>query len=481
MAGRTKNQSEEVIFTPQEGPQTEFLSSSADIVIYGGEAGGGKTYGLLGESVRFSKDPNMTCVILQRTSTQLKQGGGIWDESFKFFLKFEPKAKPNLNTLYWKFPSGMKIEFSSMQYEHDKYSYDGSQIPVICFDELQHFTEGQFFYMLSRNRSGSCKGIKPYIRATCNPAPGSWLKNLIRWWLDEEGRYADKSKSGIIRYFIRDDNLVIWADTKEELLDKFPGCTPISLTFIHASLSDNKKLIENDPDYKSKLDALPMYERERLKGDWKIEAGGGNIFKPEWIPVVYYPPEENKIISICRYWDRASKKPTKENPRPDWTVGFLLARTIKDIYFGLDVVRFQGGSLEVQETIKRTSKQDYQQYREKYFVALEQDPGSAGVSEIETLTRLLAGFPIKIFKPTQDKIKRASPYAAQCEAGNIFLLNGIWNEAYLEELKMFPDGSNDDQIDASGGAFLAVALNPAGQLNQIKVKDTIKTYGDKYR
>jgi hypothetical protein len=77
-------------------------------------------------------------------------------------------------------------------------------------------------------------GVRPYIRATCNPEPESWVKDLIRWWLDDEGRYADKEKSGIIRWFIRAGNDKIWGDSEQELKDQYgEDCAPLSITFIH--------------------------------------------------------------------------------------------------------------------------------------------------------------------------------------------------------------------------------------------------------
>ena len=159
------------ILKPQKGPQEDFLANKADIVIYGGAAGGGKTFGLLLEPLRHIDNKDFGVVIFRRVSTQINAEGGLWDTALQMYmpLGISYKTQPYQIT----FPSGAKITFSHLQYEKDVYSYQGSQIPLICFDELTHFTETQFWYMLSRNRS-MC-GVKPYIRATCNPDADSWV------------------------------------------------------------------------------------------------------------------------------------------------------------------------------------------------------------------------------------------------------------------------------------------------------------------
>ena len=152
-------------------------------------------------------------MIFRRVSTQINAEGGLWDTALQMYIPLGVtfKTQPYQIT----FPSGAKITFSHLQYEKDVYSYQGSQIPLICFDELTHFTETQFWYMLSRNRS-LC-GVKPYIRATCNPDVDSWVKVLISWWLDDEG-FPIRERSGVVRYFFRKDGEIIWERNIEQPL-----------------------------------------------------------------------------------------------------------------------------------------------------------------------------------------------------------------------------------------------------------------------
>ena len=120
---------------------------------------------------------------------------------------------------------------------------------MLCFDELTHFSAKQFWYMLSRNRT-MC-GIKPYVRATCNPDPDSWVAEFISWWIDQETGYPIPERSGVIRYMVRVGDAIHWADSPAELahhtmLDDSGAEVPIppkSVTFISAKLTDNKALM----------------------------------------------------------------------------------------------------------------------------------------------------------------------------------------------------------------------------------------------
>ena len=102
----------------------------------------------------------------------------------------------------WRWPHGSKIKFSHLQLETTVHDWQGAQIALICFDELTHFTAYQFFYMVSRNRS-TC-GVKPYIRATCNPDADSWVAEFLAWWIDHETGYPIPERVGVLRYYIRD-------------------------------------------------------------------------------------------------------------------------------------------------------------------------------------------------------------------------------------------------------------------------------------
>lgn len=420
----------------------QFLSNSADIVIYGGAAGGGKTYALLLEALWHYDTPGFSAVIFRKNANQVRNPGGLWDTSADLFMRF--LGNPRESSLEWDFPSGAIIKFAHMDMEKDKYSWQGSQICLIGFDELTHFSWGQFVYMLSRNRS-IC-GIRPYIRATTNPDPDSWVRKFIDWWIHPDTGYAIPERSGQIRWFIVLNDETFWSDTKEELTDKYPDCLPKSVSFIASTVYDNKILLKENPDYLANLQALPRFEREQLlMGNWNIRPSAGMFFQRHYFEVINVLP---KNLRFVRYWDRAATRKTETND-PDFTVGLKMARDDSGLLYVVDVVRLQESPLGVQTAIKNTASQDGQLCR----IGIEQDPGQAGVSEVDLLIRMLMGYTAEPFKVTKDKITRASPVSAQAEAGNIKVLRAPWNEDFFRELENFPEGSHDDIVDALSGAF----------------------------
>ena len=200
---------------PQKGPQERFLATSADICIYGGAAGGGKTFGLLLEPIRHMNNKNYNAVIFRSNYTQVTSPGGLWDSSGKIYSLVKGAYPLKTPKLHWTFKSGATVNFAHLGSDSDCQNWQGSQIAMIGFDELTHFSKHQFFYMLSRNRTDS--GVAPYVRATCNPDADSWVADFIKWWITPETGYPIPERSGVIRYMVRLNDEIIWGDSKEEL------------------------------------------------------------------------------------------------------------------------------------------------------------------------------------------------------------------------------------------------------------------------
>ncbi len=441
---------------PQKGPQKEFLETTADIAIYGGAAGGGKSFALLMEPLRHFDNERFGAVIFRRNSKQVRNEGGLWHESMKLYGPLG--AEPRAGFLDWTFPSGMRVGFGHLEYDADVHNWHGSQIPLIGFDELTQFTRYQFFYMLSRNRSDS--GVPGYIRATCNPDADSWVRKFIDWWIDKDG-WAIPERAGKLRWFVQIEDSMYWGDTRQELLNKYgQQFLPTSVTFIPAKLSDNKKLLEKDPMYQTKLMALPKVERMRLLGDarggnWNIRHTAGNMFRREWFKVIDAVPPG--WISAIRFWDRAATKPSPTNPDPDWTRGLKLYRYPDNTFVVVDIRSLRDTPGEVERMVKGTANHDGPDVR----IMSQRDPGSAGVSEADHFVRMLAGFNVKTEATSQNKLTRATPVSAQVQAGNIYVLRAPWNDDFFTELENFPDGAHDDQVDVLSGAFneLSVGLS----------------------
>ncbi len=430
---------------PQEGPQTEFLSTPADIAIYGGAAGGGKSYGLLLEPLRHIKNDNFGAVIFRRTATQVRNEGGLWDESMRLYGGLG--AHPREAQLEWEFPTGSpRVKFAHLEYDKNVYDWQGSQIPFIGFDELTHFTERQFFYMLSRNRSTS--GVPGYIRATCNPDADSWVRKLIDWWIDEDG-YPIPERSGVLRWFIRRDDLILWGDTREEMIAEHGADEmPKSITFIPSKIQDNKILMEKDPSYMANLRALSRVERLRLLGgNWNVRATAGEMFQREWFPIIDAIP--SGWITACRFWDRAATVPNEVNKDPDWTRGLKLYRYPNDTFLVADLKSVRASPGKVEVLIKNTASHDTTSVK----IRSQRDPGSAGVAESDNFIRMLRGYDVSTITLTKKKVSRAKPVSAQAEAGNIYILRAPWNDEFFSELEAFPDGTHDDIVDTLSGAF----------------------------
>lgn len=443
------------VLRPQKGPQETFLSTPADIAIYGGAAGGGKTYALLLESLRHIKNPGFGAVIFRRQSIQITQEGGLWDSSFEAYGGIHgavPKTSPRR---HWRFRSGARVSFAHIDGDKDLNKWQGSQIAMIGYDELTHFTKRQFFYMLSRNRSGC--GVKPYIRATCNPDADSWVAEFISWWIDPETGYPLKERSGTIRYMARANESIVWANTKQELvLQGILEGDVKSVTFIASTIEDNKILLKNDPSYLANLKALPLVERERLlKGNWKIKSAAGLLFKRTKANLLEHLPTD--VVLWARGWDLAATA-EDENGDPAYTAGVLIGKRKNGRYIVADAINRRCDSAEVRELIKITCIADRAKYG-RVVARLPQDPGQAGKAQAESFLKFLSGFNVKILPESGDKVTRAEPFSAQwlglegMGKGNVDVLAAPWNEMYFNQMESFPQSKFKDMVDASSSAF----------------------------
>jgi predicted phage terminase large subunit-like protein len=435
-------QAEITTIGPQPGPQEMFLSTGADIAIYGGAAGGGKTWGLLLEPLRHIENPGFGAVFFRRTTVQIRNEGGLWDESARLYPAIG--GSPKEHDLWWRFPRGSSVTFAHLEHDKNVFDWQGSQIPLICFDELTHFSEKQFWYMVSRNRS-MC-GVRPYIRATCNPDADSWVAKFIAWWIDQATGYPIPERAGKIRWFVRVDEVLVWADTAEELLERYPSIPPKSVTFIPAKLSDNVALTTADPSYYANLMALPKVERERLLGgNWKIRAAAGLLFQRAWVKIVDALPAG---LHLVRGWDLAGTPKTESND-PDWTTGTKVGRALDGQFYVAHHCRLRDTPAGVERLITNTASQDGMVTE----ISLPQDPGQAGKSQVLNLTQKLAGYTVRSSPESGDKATRFGPFSAQAGVGNVSVLRGDWNDEWFDALEAFPEATHDDDADSTSRAF----------------------------
>ncbi|MEZ3491739.1 MAG: phage terminase large subunit [Lachnospiraceae bacterium] len=455
--------SRRIVLAPQKGPQEMFLATSADICIYGGAAGGGKTFGLLLEVLRHKNNKNFNALIFRRDYNQVTSPGGLWDSSKKIYSYVKGCYPLKTPKLHWTFPSGASVNFAHLGSDEDCLSWQGSQITMLGFDELTHFSEYQFFYMLSRNRTDS--GISPYIRATCNPDADSWVAGFISWWIDQETGYPVPDRSGKVRWMVRINEVIHWYDSIEEAVkaavesgieEREAARMPKTVTFIASTLQDNKILMANDPGYLANLLALSLVERERLlKGNWKIKAAAGLMFKRTKVNILEVLPTD--VILWARGWDLAATS-EDEDGNPAYTAGVLIGKRRNGRYIVADVINRRLDSAEVRELIKMTCIADRAKYG-KVTTRLPQDPGQAGKAQAQSFLKFLSGFIVKILPESGDKVTRAEPFSAQwlglegMDKGNVDVLAAGWNEEYFNQLESFPQSKFKDMVDASSSAF----------------------------
>lgn len=609
--------------TAQPGPQWDFLATEADICIYGGAAGSGKSYAILLSPLMYKGVKGFNCTIFRRTFKQVFSPGGLWDTAQEIYSKI-PNAQMRKVSASWEFLGKKdeevisKVTFAHIENYNGVSDWQGSQLceicceentPVLmsdgsykkvkdievgdrvmtmqgvrsitavgkpmikecviaelpngenqihstnhqilasdgwmsyddiinhtdelnavvrmpdgegsnrvwyehpyrrneamlsipgnydfcrikltpigektvinitvddcnhyitksglvnknCFDELTHFDEPTFFYMLSRNRS-TC-GVKPFVRATCNPDADSWVARFIEWWIDQDTGYPMPERSGKLRWFVRRGGQVVWADTKEELWEQFNLKTPeeraepLSATFIMASIYDNKELLKVNPQYLSSLKALPEVERERLlSGNWKIKPSAGLFFKRsqvgEFIQVI---PKD--VIQWVRCWDLAATE-KDENGDAAYTAGVLIGKRKNGRYIVADVINRQISASDVRTIIKHTAQLDRAKYQ-RVRIRLPQDPGQAGKEQAQSYIKWLSGFDVTTVPESGSKESRAEPMAAQWQAGNFDIVIADWNDSYIEQLENFPEGKYKDMVDASANGFAEIELKTA--------------------
>lgn len=234
--------SQEVIFKPNGGPQTEFLAASEREVFYGGARGGGKSYAMLVDPLRYCSKPHHRALLIRRTMPELRD---LISKSQLLYSKAYPGAKWREQEKEWRFPSGAKIEFGYAENMTDVLRYQGQSYTWIGIDELPQYPSPDIYNFLRSSLRSVDKDIPVYLRATGNPG------NIGSQWVKE--MFVDPAEPNSA-FDIRIDTPV--------------GVKTITRRFIPAKLQDNPYLMQTD-DYYAMLASLPDIQRKQfLDGDW---------------------------------------------------------------------------------------------------------------------------------------------------------------------------------------------------------------------
>ena len=356
------------------------------------------------------------------------KSGAVWDESKQMFTDIDPKGKIKVKDLKYQFSSGAEVAFSHFERVDDTRNWQGSQISSCVMEELCQFEEEQFDYILSRLRTSA--NMKPNMRATMNPEADSWVKKYVSWYLYPEGHELfgrpDPSKQGIIRWFIRRSDGLVWGDSKEELLEKYPDGIPLAFRFISASVFDNPYI---QPSYIAFLNGLPKLEKEKLLyGNWEARVEATTYFQRSWCEeITAYDPSE--ITKLVRAWDFAATLKSDAVPSPDYTVSVLMAKTKTNDYIVLDVrrMRIRPGDWETQ--IVDAWEYD-RQICGNVVTIIPQDPGASGQMATSILCRALAerGIVTEKMRASGKKLDRFRPFSASSQVGSVKFLKGCGND-----------------------------------------------------
>ena len=220
--------------------------------------GGGKSDALVIEALRQVHIPHYKALILRKTFPELRE---LIDKSLLYYKQAFPNARYNASAHTWTFPSGAKVIFGSMQHTTDRIKYQGQAYDFIAFDELTHFTYDEYSYLFSRNRPNG-PGTRVYIRSTANPG------GVGHGWVKDRFITAAPPMTPI-------EQTVTYTDPQGR-----EHSAVQHRIFVPAKLWDNQALMTNDPNYATRLAAMPEAERRALlDGDW--DSFSGQVFL-EW-------------------------------------------------------------------------------------------------------------------------------------------------------------------------------------------------------
>jgi predicted phage terminase large subunit-like protein len=354
-------------------------------------------------ALQFVDVPGYAALLLRRTFSDLEKPESLIPRSHEW-LGPTP-ARWHGTSRHWSFPSGATLSFGHLDTDNDVYQYQSAAYQFIGFDELTQFNDWQFRYLFSRLRRPEGMNVPLRMRAGSNPGGigHRWVKERFIREGRREGRW-----------------------------------------FIPSRLADNPFI--DQVAYRASLAKLDHITRRQLEdGDWEVTEGG-LLFKRHWFEIVAEAPRDARRV---RYWDLAATK-KKDGNDPDWTAGALIARTADGVHFIEDIRHNRDAPLEVERLIAQTAALDGPAVE----VVMEQEPGASGVITIDHYRRrVLSGFDFHEHKSDANKLIRARPLSSAAEAGNVKLVCATWNNAFLDEVELFPTpGEHDDMVDAASGA-----------------------------
>ena len=446
--------------------QQVFLSLMKREALFGGAAGGGKSDALLMAASQFVDVPGYSALILRRTWPDLNAPGAILDRARTWWKGTDAQEKEGGRT--WLFPTkdrdgndalAARITFGYLLHDKDKYKFQSAEFQFIGFDELTQFQDTSYTYMFSRLRRPAVSCLN--CRLPVEYRKGKWRHKAQRSPVDN--RYVPKvcdscfpdpmvldqykpaardglsifdiplrmrsatNPGGVGHVWVRDR--FIDSRTREQ-----------NATFVPSLLRDNPSL--DQETYEENLKFLTPVDRQRLlDGDWDVVAEG-DMFARHMFEAIDQEPVEGRAV---RFWDNAATE-----GGGDYTVGAKLRLLPNGKWVVCSIIRGQWNTTQKETVMRQTAAGDGRSVRQ----VMEQEPGSAGKDVIDHMRRgPFLGYAFYGIRSTGSKSSRAVPMASAAGVGNIAIVTGRWNRDFLDEVSLFPNGANDDQVDACSGAY----------------------------
>lgn len=455
--------------------QLMYVESEADVTLYGGAAGSGKSEIGVIDFLKYTDIPNFIGVITRRTTPQLTGPGGMLTKCKRVFGQAYAPDEYTWRAKDGKFvfhKSGAEIYLKHFENDQADVNWQGSEANLFYVDEGTQFTQHMIQYIMSRMRNPSCPDVKPHLKITCNPDADHFLRKWVEPYLNEDGT-PNREKDGLIRYFTFQDGDFIWGDSTEELVQKYgvdaDDC--LSFTFISATVKDNPVMSKVNPKYVSWLRGLKGVERARLlEGNWFIREEASSYFNRNWVTEVHHVDEEDVWYTV-RAFDFAGTLVSDLNPSPDYTTSVRMRKMKNGDYVIDDIRRCRIRHGQWESFVLECYEDD--PFGVEYIIP--QDPGPAAQRATQLFCRRLAelGIATKKEKTNKSKLDRFRPFASVAENGGVFVLSNCgWdkendikssNDFYYKELETFTgerkrgESGHDDLVDSTSTAFTALA------------------------
>lgn len=472
------------IVRPQSPFQQKYLKSNAKILVVGGAAGSSKSYVGLMRHLRWAHDPKYNGYCIRQHSNDLMKAGGLFQEAVGLYSKVYPDIKIRIKDQMIVFPSGASVSFAHYENDAAGRKYQGLQLSNVFYDEATHANEQHIWWLFSRLRTSA--NLEPSIWLSCNPDPDSYLYDWVKWWLYPEGHpqhgIADPEKNGITRYVLRQGGEMCWGDTPEELIDRYGNkelpmdhpkqVKPIPFQVLLGTLLDNPALMKAQPDYQSKLEAMPEVEMRRLLlGDWTARETGSTYFQRDWCQEVMDEPAANDIVRTVRAYDFAGTLKSSGNPSPDYTACVKMSKLKNGDYFVHEVLRTRILFGDWEKFMIENANRDGKNCE----IIIPLDPGIGAKAATAILTRSMSekGYRIRVMKASKGKLDRFRPFSSLSMNGHVTFLKGCStdlenriegnNNFMYRELEAFNgkarsgEAGHDDIIDAISDATSILA------------------------